>query len=1200
MGKKIIGLFFLINLVLACINVSFADSKTLPVKEIESQQIQWSRTCGGSYDDDGYSVQPTRDGGYIVGGSTNSFGAGGTDFYLVKTDPFGHLQWSRAYGGSEWDYAYSVQQTRDEGFVVAGYTYSFYEGYDAHVYLIKTDSLGYVQWSRTYGYTTYDYYCYSVQQTTDGGYVLAGGRYSYPGGTDVYLLKTDSLGYLDWSRTYGGTSSDYGYSVQQTTDGGYIVAGHTNSFGAGYYDVYLIKTDIMGYVQWSRTIGGTDYDYGYSVQQTAEGGYILGGYTYSFTEGYDSDAYLIKTDHLGHLVWSRTYGETGYDNCAFVEQTTDQGYIFTGGTESFGAMYDEDVYLVKTNSSGDVVWARTYGDTAYEAGRCVRQTADGGYVVVRRATMGELAGGVAAVDDIMLTKLDSFGNTCIGEFVSSTGYSVSSYTSTPGTEEFTPEIQVASPPTMTISPPTDTATICEFILEPEFIMEVRPDTNSLCVGVGSADYYVILTSMVESDYPCSLFVFGLPPEVTANFYPPVVFPPDTSILLLNASGPISGDTYDFTIFAQWVFYGDTLMDSTQACLIVSNPPLFVPVVDPVVFFAEESNTLWVEASDPDSTDTLRIIPSQGNWDFTQTDSLQGHASGFLSWTPLPEDTLNSPYQVVFFVQDNYLCEGIDSSRIFVVYDVNHPPVIWLEPSFSETTIYEGDTLSFYVVVQDPDLDSVFAWMDAIPRPAIFEFYRHLEQENRWEWIVTFTPDYTQAFTYEMTFFASDTAGLADTAQVIIEVLNFNRPPEIEPPFAETTIYERDTLEFRVSGRDPDGDALYCGAYNLPEGAHFDITECIFSWIPEWGQLDEYLPLFVVSDGELADSAVVKITVKNRYLSVKEHYPYSDEGDVLIDACVYVTFSEPVRFGTIGSSTFIVQTKKDGSLSGEYDSLDVDSVRFCLHSGFMFSTLDTITVTLTTGIKDLVDSGMALDYSWEFYTGIGIYPGNTNNDNIVDERDILPLGFYWGETGPARKEEHQGTVWSIKPVHRWDPEAAVYADADGNGIVDEWDICGVSDNWDSTVSSSVYKLQESIDFTEEVSPEHLSIYEKVYNALLDCPESEGKDKIKKLLEGILEEKSTPSKFEVLQNYPNPFNLTTVIRYSLPEDCQVEISIFNVLGQKVRTLVNEYQTSGHKSVTWDGRDDKVKEVGSGIYFYKLNAKDYSCTRKLLFLK
>ena len=1201
MDKRIVVLFFLTGLISVLFCILFTHPGRLEANKAESQQIQWSRTYGGIYSEYGYFVEQTRDGGYIVGGSTNSFGAGGRDIYLVKTDPFGRIVWSRTYGGEGSDYAYSVQQTRDGGFVAAGYTYSFQEAYDAQVYLIKTDSFGAVQWSRTYGYTTYDYYCYSVQQTTDGGYILAGGRYSYPGGTDVYLLKTDTLGYLEWSRTYGGTNYDYGYSVQQTADGGYIVVGYTYSFGAGDYDVYLIKTDNLGYMAWSRTYGGSDWDYGYSVKQTTDGGYIVGGYTDSFTEGYDSDAYLIKTDDLGYIRWSRTYGGTGYDYAYSVEQTTDQGYICTGGTDSFGEMYDEDVYLIRTDSSGEVVWARTYGDTSYEYGRCVRQTADGGYVVVRYASMGELAGGAAAFDDIMLTKFDSFGNTCIGEFVSSTGYSVSTYTSTPGTEEFYPETQVASPATMTTSPATDTTTICEFILEPEFIVEVRPDTNSLCVGGSSADYYVILTSVGEFGYPCTLFAVGLPPGVTGSFYPPVVFPPDTSILLLNVPDPISADTYVFTIFAQWVFYEDTLRDSTQAYLTVSNPPLFIPVVDSVIFFAEESNTLWVEASDPDSTDTLTLMASQGPWDFTQTDSVGGHASGFLSWAPAPQDTLNSPYWAAFFAQDNYLCEGIDSCRIFVVYDVNHPPVL---DSIGPKTVMEGDILEFRIHARDEDEDPIILDTLNVPSNATF-----IDSGNG-AGSFTFAPDYTQSGTYYVTFIASDTAGLADSEQVTIEVFEFNRAPEIylDPSFSDTAIYERNTLSFWVWGSDPDSDPLFLQVFNLPQGAFFDLDTGEFDWTPEWGEVGVYDSiLFEVSDGKLSDSQYISIAVKNQILEVEEHSPGPGVEDVLIDADIHVTLSEPIKFWTVDSSTFVVESRKDGILRGVLIYTENNRLLgFSLPSDSMFSALDTITVRLTTGIKDLADSGMAGDYSWEFYTGIGVYPGNTNNDNIVDERDILPLGFYWGETGPSRNTAYQNLTWSIKPVHRWtadsswDPEASVYADADGNGIVDEWDICGVSDNWDSTVSGSVYKLQEAVDLAEEVPPEHLSIYEKIYNALLDCPESEGKRRIKKLLEEIVEGSNTPSKFELSQNYPNPFNLTTVIRYSLPEDCQVEISIFNILGQKVRTLVNQYQTSGYKKVTWDGKDDKAKELGSGIYFYRVNARDYSCARKLLLLK
>jgi hypothetical protein len=332
--------------------------------------------------------------------------------------------------------------------------------------------------------------------------------------------------------------------------------------------------------------------------------------------------------------------------------------------------------------------------------------------------------------------------------------------------------------------------------------------------------------------------------------------------------------------------------------------------------------------------------------------------------------------------------------------------------------------------------------------------------------------------------------------------------------------------------------------------------------------------------------------------------------VLIDSDIRVTLSEPIDFLTVDSNSFVVESNKDGKLKGVYIYTKSEPLLgFSLPSDSMFCALDIITVTITTGIKDLTDSGMAQPYSWEFYTGRGVYPGNTDNDTTVDERDILPLGFFWGETGPPREEKYQNTDWSIKPVHiqdpeepdiKWDPASAVYADADGNGIVDAQDICAVADNWESKIFALPQDFQKHIELNKESHQQNLSIYETIYHALMNCPESEGKSKIRKLLEEILEEENTPSRFEVSQNYPNPFNATTIIRYSLPQDCRVEICLYNILGQKVRTLVNEDQTSGYRRITWDGKDDRGEDVGSGIYFYQVKAGEFSCVRKLLLLK
>jgi hypothetical protein len=207
--------------------------------------VAFAKTYGGTGYEGAYSVQRTSDGGYIVAGYTESFGAGSADIFLIKTDANWNISWAKTYGGTYWDVARSVQQTSDGGYIVAGWTRSFGAGY-YDIFLIKTDANGNIIWAKAYGGTNNDT-AYSVQQTSDGGYIVAGRTGSFgAGGLDIFLIKTDANGNIQWAKTYGGTDWDEAFSVQQTSDGGYIVAGTTWSFGAGWFDIFLIKTDANG------------------------------------------------------------------------------------------------------------------------------------------------------------------------------------------------------------------------------------------------------------------------------------------------------------------------------------------------------------------------------------------------------------------------------------------------------------------------------------------------------------------------------------------------------------------------------------------------------------------------------------------------------------------------------------------------------------------------------------------------------------------------------------------------------------------------------------------------------------------------------------------------------------------------------------------------------------------------------------------
>ena len=363
----------------------------------EVPSMQWQKTYGGAGSDCGRSVQQTCDGGYIITGDTCSFGAGDNDVYLIKTDPNANLIWQKTFGGANYDAGYCVQQTSDRGFIIAGKTRSFETGPD--FYLIKTNLNGNMLWQKTFGDAN-DAGGYFVQQTADHGYIVVGTTKS-PGALnyDVYLIKTDPNGNMLWQKTFGDANDEGGYCIQQTANGGYIIAGTTYLFAPAYSDIYLIKTDQSANLIWQKTFysGASNWNTGYSVQLTSDGGYIIGGETL-YLQSDNIDVYLVKTDSAANLIWQKTFGGANYDYGYCVQQTSDSGFIIAGTTDSFGAGA-ADVYLIRTDPAGNLIWQKTFGGANYDYGYCVQQTTDGGYIIA-----GETA-SFGADADVYLIKL---------------------------------------------------------------------------------------------------------------------------------------------------------------------------------------------------------------------------------------------------------------------------------------------------------------------------------------------------------------------------------------------------------------------------------------------------------------------------------------------------------------------------------------------------------------------------------------------------------------------------------------------------------------------------------------------------------------------------------------------------------------------------------------------------------------------------
>lgn len=367
------------------------------VKTDSNGSIQWQNTIGGNEDDILHSIDLVNDGGYILGGYSFSDSTGdkteyswslfASDYWIVKTDSAGNVKWENTIGGTGTDYLYSISQTTDNGFILGGWSDSGISGdktensngnYD--YWIVKTDSSGNIIWQNTIGGIAREY-LKTIEHTTDGGYILGGVSVSGISGDktegnigleDYWIVKIDSIGNIQWQNTIGGNNEEELYSIGQTADGGYIIAGASRSgisgdkteSSNGNFDYWIVKTDSLGVIEWQQTIGGSDFDYLYSVKQTSDGGYILGGSSFSNISGDKTensngvfDFWVIKIDAIGNIIWQQTIGGNEYDMLLSIDQLNDGSYILGGyskstisGDKTENCLGDEDFWIVKLAS----------------------------------------------------------------------------------------------------------------------------------------------------------------------------------------------------------------------------------------------------------------------------------------------------------------------------------------------------------------------------------------------------------------------------------------------------------------------------------------------------------------------------------------------------------------------------------------------------------------------------------------------------------------------------------------------------------------------------------------------------------------------------------------------------------------------------------------------------------------------------------
>jgi len=360
------GGFILIGTTSAVDQWGFPVSEIWVVRLANSGAILWQKRMYSEYGysgSNGYGVQTTRDNRFILMGrvSCRSYGGRG-DLSAVKLDGHGNPSWQAfvadpAYPNQhKWSGGHSVQQTWDGGYIMTGYQVYHNmlkdSSIDRDLLIFKTNSLGNMKCGGAFGGPG-DETGNSIQETPDGGFIVAGQTNSFGAGLDdAWVLKFRKDYTLEWSSTYGGRDIDQAREIRRTPDGGYIVAGLTKSFGAGSYDLWLLKLDKRGSILWQKTYGGPKADYGHSVHPTADGGFIVAGTTASFGSGI-SDGWVLKLNARGSVLWEKTYGGSAYDGLFCVRPLGKGGYIAAGKTRSFGAG-DNDALVLKLGKNGNI------------------------------------------------------------------------------------------------------------------------------------------------------------------------------------------------------------------------------------------------------------------------------------------------------------------------------------------------------------------------------------------------------------------------------------------------------------------------------------------------------------------------------------------------------------------------------------------------------------------------------------------------------------------------------------------------------------------------------------------------------------------------------------------------------------------------------------------------------------------------------
>ena len=443
----------LMYLMVFLVVLSCSDSDDDQLGVVESHfmgEVAWVKNFGGSGDDVGQKIIETNDGGYAILGYSNSIDGDLSgkqlevnDYWLLKLDVDGNVQWSKTYGGSKDDRGQSLVQTTDGGYAIVGYAMSDdgdgsnNEGFHDN-WILRLDASGNILWERSYGFAGHDH-CYDVVETDDGGFFFAGfldvtlsnGEGNFGLGSSLtrhgvgefWGNKIDDEGNLQWRRYFGGTNNDRAHAVVPSNDGGFVMSGFSESNDydisntKGSYDFWIVHIDANGDLLWEKSFGGTGIEVSYDLVKTPDDGYAILGHTFSNdldvseNKG-NSDIWLVKIDQSGNLLWEKTFGGTEFDDAKGLDVTSDGGFVIAGNSKSIdgdvtGNKGENDFWVIKTDALGNIVYQKTFGGADLDFGFDVIEDANGNLVLIGEASSVDFEGlSSKGSNDLVVIKIN--------------------------------------------------------------------------------------------------------------------------------------------------------------------------------------------------------------------------------------------------------------------------------------------------------------------------------------------------------------------------------------------------------------------------------------------------------------------------------------------------------------------------------------------------------------------------------------------------------------------------------------------------------------------------------------------------------------------------------------------------------------------------------------------------------------------------